>query len=76
MGIPNMVRLKRITIYVNIVNRKRYTICDDFFPEIYLVVCRIINPNEFCHTGTQDIFEPPTVHGGQRLGRRGSVNGN
>ena len=31
MGIPNMVRLKRITICVNIVNRKRYTICNGIF---------------------------------------------
>ena len=31
MGIPNMVRLKRITICVNIANHKRYTICDGIF---------------------------------------------
>ena len=45
------------------------------FPEIYMAVCHIINPNEFCHTGTQDVFESPTANGARRLGRRGFVNG-
>ena len=39
------------------------------------MVCHNINPNENCHTGTQDIFESRTVNGVSRLRRRGFVNG-
>ena len=46
-----------------------------YFPEIYMAVCHIINPNEFCHTGTQDVFKSPTTNGARRLGRWGFVNG-